>query len=110
MTTRSNPFKKTSHPPLADAGIASATPLLLNPCARERMQSRLMFRMIRRPVIRAAFDLGLGVAVIGPFDHQIFLGKLAHLAMQFNFIAGHFARVFNADVVAAKTERFNEGD
>jgi len=71
--------------------------------------------MVRRPVIRSLLDLRLGRRRVGAgircaFDHQVLLGKIAHLAMQFDLIAGHLARVFNADVVATKTERLDEGN
>ncbi len=45
-----------------------------------------------------------------PFDGQILFGKIAHLAVQLDFIAGQLARVFNPDVLVAEFERFDKGD
>ena len=51
-----------------------------------------------------------GLDILDSFGDQILLGKIAHLAVQLDFIARHLARVFDADVVVAKLERFDKGD
>jgi hypothetical protein len=56
------------------------------------------------------FHFGLWFGFLHPFGNQIFLGKIARLAVQFDFIARDLARVFDADFVVVELERFDEGD
>ena len=56
------------------------------------------------------FHLSLWFGFLHPFGNEVFLGKIAHLAVELDFIARDLACVFDAEFVVLELQRFNEGD